>query len=97
MKLSVIIVSYNVKYYLEQCLESLYRALKDIDAEVFVVDNHSYDGSVSYLKERFPDTRFIASSHNLGFARANNLAIPPANPRHCGGRRRHHDFHFLHG
>ena len=75
MKLSVIIVSYNVKYYLEQCLESLYRALKDIDAEVFVVDNHSHDGSVSYLKERFPDTRFIASSHNLGFARANNLAI----------------------
>ena len=75
MKLSVIIVSYNVKYYLEQCLESLYKALKDIDAEVFVVDNHSHDGSVSYLKERFPDTHFIASSHNLGFARANNLAI----------------------
>ena len=75
MKLSVIIVSYNVKYYLEQCLESLYKALKDIDAEVFVVDNHSHDGSVSYLKERFPNTHFIASSHNLGFARANNLAI----------------------
>lgn len=75
MKLSVVIVNYNVKYYLEQCLRSLYRSLKGVEAEVFVVDNHSKDGSVEYLSRRFPDVHLIASPHNLGFARANNLAI----------------------
>lgn len=75
MKLSVIIVNYNVKHYLEQCLMSLRRSLQGIDAEVIVVDNHSADGSVAYLKERFPETIFIASQHNEGFARANNIAL----------------------
>ena len=75
MKLTVIIVNYNVKYYLEQCLTSVRRSIEGIDGEVVVVDNHSRDGSVEYLKERFPDVRFIESNHNLGFARANNLAI----------------------
>ena len=75
MKLSVVIVNYNVKYYLQQCLESLQRALKGVEAEVFVVDNHSYDGSVAYLRSRFPDVHFIASAHNLGFAGGNNIAI----------------------
>ena len=75
MKLSVIIVNYNVKYYLEQCLESLQRALEGIEAEVFVVDNHSSDGSIAYLRPRFPAVRFIASAHNLGFAGGNNIAI----------------------
>lgn len=75
-KLSVIIVSYNVKYYLEQCLTSLLWALRDIDSEVIVVDNHSKDGSVDYLRTRFGDTiNLISSNHNLGFAKANNLAI----------------------
>ena len=53
MKLSIVIVSYNVKFYLEQCLLSLQRALTDIEAEVFVVDNHSRDDSVAFLRERF--------------------------------------------
>ncbi len=75
MKLSVVIVNYNVKFYLEQCLHSLYVALGNIEAEVFVVDNHSHDGSVNYLKRLFPHVHFIASQHNLGFARANNLAL----------------------
>src|SRR5574344_2941143 len=75
MKLSVIIVSYNVKYYLEQCLNSLKRALTDIDSEIFVIDNHSRDDSVNYLQKRFSDVNFIDSNHNLGFARAHNLAI----------------------
>ena len=75
MKLSVIIVNYNVKYYLEQCLESLQRALEGIEGEVFVVDNHSSDGSIAYLRPRFPAVRFIASAHNLGFAGGNNIAI----------------------
>ena len=47
MKLSVVIVNYNVKYYLGQCLQSLFCALKGVEAEVFVVDNHSHDGSVA--------------------------------------------------
>lgn len=75
MKLSVVIVNYKVKYFLEQCLLSLGRALEGIEAEVYVVDNHSQDGSVEYLSERFPHVHFIASNHNLGFARGNNLAI----------------------
>lgn len=75
LKLSVIIVNYNVRDYLEQCLLSVRKALKDIEGEVFVVDNHSKDGSVGYLKARFPDVTFIESNCNLGFARANNLAI----------------------
>ena len=74
-KLTVVIVNYNVKYYVEQCLMSLQRALADVDAEVYVVDNHSQDGSVEYLSERFPSVNIIRSQHNLGFARANNLAI----------------------
>lgn len=75
MKLSVIIVNYNVRLYLEQSLMSLRRALRGIDAEVFVVDNHSRDGSVEYLSKRFPRVTFVSSNHNLGFARANNIAI----------------------
>lgn len=74
-KISVIIVSYNVKYYLEQCLLSLRKALQGIESEVYVVDNHSKDGSVEYLRRRFREVTFVASNHNLGFARANNLAI----------------------
>ena len=75
MKLSVIIVNYNVKYYLEQCLRSVQKALCGIDAEVIVIDNHSHDGSMEYLSPRFPGYTFISSNHNLGFARANNRAI----------------------
>lgn len=75
MMLSVIIVSYNVKFYLAQCLRSLQKSLRDIDSEIFVVDNHSKDGSCGYLQPLFPEVCFISSNHNLGFARANNLAI----------------------
>lgn len=75
MKLTVVIVSYNVRYYLEQCLNSLLKATEGIESNVYVVDNHSRDGSVQYLEKRFPQVNFIASNHNLGFARANNIAI----------------------
>lgn len=73
--LTVVIVNYNVKFYLEQCLNSLKRAMEGIDAEIIVVDNDSKDGSVDYLRERFPDVNIIASNRNLGFAKANNIAI----------------------
>ncbi|MBR5698438.1 MAG: glycosyltransferase family 2 protein [Prevotella sp.] len=75
MKLSVVIVSYNVKHYVAQCLLSLRRALQGIDAEVIVVDNHSHDGTVDMLREQYPEVQVVASNHNLGFARANNIAI----------------------
>ena len=59
MKLSIIIVNYNVKYFLEQCLYSVSKAIKGIDSEVFVVDNNSVDGSCIMLKEKFPDVKLI--------------------------------------
>lgn len=93
LKLSVIIVNYNVKYYLDQCIRSVLRAFEEMKkasssdssvnedvAEIIVVDNHSADGSVDYLEQRYPQklypmVRFVRSAHNLGFARANNIAI----------------------
>ena len=93
LKLSVIIVNYNVKYYLDQCISSVLRAFEEMKkasssdssvnedvAEIIVVDNHSADGSVDYLEQRYPQmlypmVRFVRSAHNLGFARANNIAI----------------------
>ena len=75
MKLSVIIVSYNVRYYLEQCLLSLVRATEGIETEIYVVDNHSRDGSAEFISERFPKVNVISMSHNSGFASANNVAI----------------------
>ena len=76
MKLTVVIVSYNVRYYLEQCIVSVQRAAKGIDYEIIVVDNDSSDDTVAYLRQRFADSiTVIESTQNLGFARANNLAI----------------------
>ena len=76
MKLSVIIVSYNVRDYLDQCLHTVQEAIENIDGtEVFVVDNASADDTMTVLPPRYPQVKFIASNENLGFARANNLAI----------------------
>lgn len=79
MKLSVIIVNYNVKAYLEQCLRSVFEALKGLDGDVFVVDNLSTDGSVEMVREKFPGVRLIANRENVGFSRANNQAIRASN------------------
>ena len=75
MKLSVVIVSYNVRNYLEQCLLSVQRALEGIEGEVFVVDNHSDDDSVVTVREKYPWVRLIENQENLGFSKANNQAI----------------------
>ncbi len=75
MKLSVIIVSYNVRHFLEQCLYSVRAASVGIDTEIFVVDNASVDGSVKMVKEKFPEVKCIANQENAGFAKANNQAI----------------------
>ena len=84
MKLSIIIVSYNVKHYLEQCLLSLFKAGRDnIPMEIFVVDNAGRDGSPAYIKERFPAAEYpnlhvIANARNIGFGKANNQALAKA-------------------
>ncbi len=75
MKLSIVIVNYNVEHFLEQCLRSVFIALDGIEGEVWVVDNHSVDGSLKMLKEKFPQVKLIANQENVGFARANNQAI----------------------
>lgn len=76
MKLSIVIVSYNVCRYLDQCLESVQKAVEGIDGtEVFVVDNASPDDTLTVLPDKYPWVHFIANEENLGFARANNMAI----------------------
>ncbi|MES2374710.1 MAG: glycosyltransferase [Bacteroidota bacterium] len=75
LQLSIIIVNYNVRYFLEQCLYSVQRAVAGIDAEVIVVDNNSADGSIAYLRPLFPSVQFLINEKNFGFARANNQAL----------------------
>ena len=78
MQLSVIIINYNVKYFLEQCLCSVIKACKNIDAEIIVVDNNSSDNSKEFLLPLFPQVNFIWNSVNIGFGKANNLALAQA-------------------
>ena len=78
MRLSVVIVNYNVRPYLEQCLQSVRKALEGIEGEVFVVDNHSADDSLAVLHRDYPWVRLIENQDNLGFARANNIALRQA-------------------
>lgn len=75
MKISVVIVNYNVKYFLAQCLQSLFKSLKEIESEVFVVDNASSDDSMAYITQLFPQVTYIYNTENVGFAKANNQAI----------------------
>ena len=67
MKLSVIVVNYNVKYFLEVCLHSVLRAAAGMDVEVVVVDNNSTDGSNAMLREQFPTVVLIENKDNRGF------------------------------
>lgn len=75
MKLTVIIVNYNVQHFLEQCLHSVRKASKNVTTEIFVVDNNSVDGSVNMVKEKFPEVQLIENKKNTGFSFANNQAI----------------------
>lgn len=81
MELSVIIVNYNVKHFLEQCLYSVRRALRQTSGEIIVIDNCSTDNSLTYLPPLFPEVQFIANKENLGFARACNQGL-----KMCKGR-----------
>ena len=75
MKLSVVIVNYNVRQYLAACLDSVAKALDGIEGEVFVVDNNSSDDSVEFISRHYPWVHLINNKENLGFSKANNIAI----------------------
>ena len=78
MKLSVIILNYNVRYFLELCLKSVQEAIKNIDAEVIVVDNHSEDDSCQMVKNLFPNVVLIENTENSGFSKGNNIGVKKA-------------------
>ena len=78
MVLSVIIVNFNVKYFLEQCLCSVDKAMKNIKGEIIVVDNNSTDGSRDFFLDKFSEVTFIWNHENEGFAKANNKALEKA-------------------
>lgn len=75
MKLSVIILNYNVQYFLELCLRSVEAAISNIDAEIIVVDNNSEDGSCHMVKALFPKVKLIENKENYGFSKGNNIGV----------------------
>ncbi|NJM79488.1 MAG: glycosyltransferase family 2 protein [Flavobacterium sp.] len=82
MKLSVIILNYNVRYFLEQCVLSVQKALENIDpnasGEIIVIDNNSSDDSCQMMKSRFPNVKLIENKSNLGFPKGNNIGVAKA-------------------
>ncbi len=78
MKLSIVILNYNVRYFLELCLRSVEAAIKDIDAEIIVVDNDSSDDSCTMVKELFPNVNLIENKENYGFSKGNNIGVASA-------------------
>ncbi len=78
MKLSIIILNYNVRYFLELCLKSVKSAIENINAEVIIVDNNSKDESCQMIKELFPDVKLIENKENLGFSKGNNIGVAQA-------------------
>lgn len=78
MKLSVVILNYNVRYFLELCLKSVQEAIANIDAEIIVIDNNSPDDSCAMVKQLFPSVRLIENKENSGFSKGNNIAVAEA-------------------
>ena len=78
MQLSVIILNYNVRYFLEQCVLSVQAALQHIDGEIIVIDNNSSDDSCQMMKKRFPHVKLIENKENLGFPKGNNIGVAEA-------------------
>jgi GT2 family glycosyltransferase len=78
LQLSVIILNYNVRYFLEQCVLSVENALKTIDGEIIVIDNNSSDYSCAMMKQRFPNVKLIQNNENLGFPKGNNIGVAQA-------------------
>ena len=82
MDVSVILVSYNTKDLTRNCLNSIYEKTKDIEFEVYVVDNNSHDGSPEMVEQEFPQVRLIKNPDNKGFGAANNIAIRESNAKY---------------
>ncbi|MDI6032774.1 glycosyltransferase family 2 protein [Flavobacterium sp. LB2P84] len=78
MQLSVIILNYNVRYFLEQCVLSVQSALETIDGEIIVIDNNSPDDSFAMMKQRFPNVKLIQNNENVGFPKGNNIGVAQA-------------------
>lgn len=78
MKLSVVILNYNVRYFVEQCIRSVQTAIRNIDAEIIVIDNNSPDDSCAMLRTLFPEITLIENKENVGFSKANNQAVAVA-------------------
>jgi GT2 family glycosyltransferase len=78
MQLSVIILNYNVRYFLEQCVLSVQAALQHIDGEIIVIDNNSSDDSCQMMKTRFPHIKLIENKENTGFPKGNNIGVAQA-------------------
>ncbi|WP_338409480.1 glycosyltransferase family 2 protein [uncultured Flavobacterium sp.] len=78
MQLSVIILNYNVRFFLEQCVFSVQKALEDIDGEIIVVDNNSSDDSCAMMKSSFPNIKLIVNKENIGFPKGNNIGVAHA-------------------
>ena len=78
MQLSIIILNYNVRYFLEQCVLSVENAIKNTDAEIIVIDNNSSDDSCAMMKQRFPNVKLIENKENLGFPKGNNIGVAQA-------------------
>jgi GT2 family glycosyltransferase len=78
VKLSIIILNYNVRYFLEQCLQSVAAAAKNISHEIIMVDNNSSDTSCAMVSEIFPDVQLISNTENIGFSKANNQGVNQA-------------------
>ena len=77
--ISIVIVNYNVRFFLEQALRSVIKATADMSVQVWVVDNASSDDSVNMVKQKFPTVQIIENKDNVGFARANNMALRQSN------------------
>ena len=78
MQLSIIILNYNVRYFLELCVTSVQKAIQEIDAEIIVVDNNSQDDSCAMMKQRFPNVKLIENKENSGFPKGNNIGVSQA-------------------
>jgi GT2 family glycosyltransferase len=78
MQLSVIILNYNVRFFLELCVLSVQNATKNIDAEIIVIDNKSQDDSCAMMKQRFPNVKLIENKENSGFPKGNNIGVAVA-------------------
>ena len=84
LDLSIIIVSWNAKDYLQKCIDSIFKERNKLNIEVIVVDNASSDGSQDMIRNRFPRVKLICNSDNFGFAKANNIGIKQSKGKYLG-------------